>query len=275
MFRQNLGFFLGNMVRFSLWLLVLSFLGIELGQVVWSQRPDRRDAGGAFGKLDKAPKEPEAEPADPDELRPAPRENYEDIAVNETLKNQTAKVRVMLTTGKFSAASDQTLFDQYLTEYFLPRWTQYKEWKENWKIISNLQSYRKELHARIDLARAAEVFDYLNELVLDFMNNLASGDYHPAVRLNAMLMIGELNGFDDKTGRKSDVPLPAALNVLLSAVQISNFPTRFALRRWSESSVMQKTALSMRKLAGRSPPPCLCWPMPRCRRAAPRRAASG
>jgi hypothetical protein len=50
--------------------------------------------------------------------------------------------------------------------------------------------------------------------VLEFMSKLAAGPYHPAVQINAMLMIGELNGVEGPP----PIPLPNALDVMLAAV---------------------------------------------------------
>ena len=46
------------------------------------------------------------------------------------------------------------------------------------------------------------------------MQKLAAGNYHPAVRVNAMLMIGDLNRVE-----QPPTPLPEALTVMIAAVQ--------------------------------------------------------
>ena len=64
------------------------------------------------------------------------------------------------------------------------------------KDVTNLPKERKDFrnnHLRNRSGTAPDVHDHLNELVLDFMKKLVAGDFHPAVRVNAMLMIGELN----------------------------------------------------------------------------------
>ncbi len=48
------------------------------------------------------------------------------------------------------------------------------------------------------------------------MQKLAAGNYHPAVRVNAMLMIGDLNRVE-----QPPTPLPEALTVMIAAVQSS------------------------------------------------------
>ena len=52
----------------------------------------------------------------------------------------------------------------------------------------------------------------ITTLVLEFMKKLVAGRYHPAVQINAMLMIGELNSVESPP-----TPLPDALNELLAA----------------------------------------------------------
>ncbi len=67
-------------------------------------------------------------------------------------------------------------------------------------------------------AKSGEVFDDLNALALDVLKKLATGNYHPATRINAMLAIGELNRVE-QTGIEAPVPLPEALKVLVAAVE--------------------------------------------------------
>jgi hypothetical protein len=53
--------------------------------------------------------------------------------------------------------------------------------------------------------------------VLDYMSKLAKGNYHPVVRYNAMLMIGDLNSVDGMLSTQ-DIPWNDAMPVLLEAL---------------------------------------------------------
>jgi hypothetical protein len=66
-------------------------------------------------------------------------------------------------------------------------------------------------------AKSGEVHDYLNNLVLDYMSKLAKNNYHPAVRINAMLTIGDLNS-TDSTQPAQNIPLADAVKFLLEAI---------------------------------------------------------
>ena len=60
--------------------------------------------------------------------------------------------------------------------------------------------------------------DYLNKLVLDYMGKIAKSEkYHPAVRINAMLTIGDLNSVDSIQAAQN-IPLADAMPVLLETV---------------------------------------------------------
>ena len=142
----------------------------------------------------------------PVEAAPKPEQNYEELPVEALKKNDANKVSSILMAGKF-ANGDQALFDSFYQDYFLSRWTKVKT-------IASLPAWRKELRISHLGKKAANpnVHDHLNTLVLEFMKNLAVGPYHPAVQVNAMLMIGELNGVE-----MPPTPLPEALNVMMAA----------------------------------------------------------
>jgi hypothetical protein len=140
----------------------------------------------------------------------------EQLPVNTALKKDLNKINVMLMAGRFDSADNQALFDKFYQDYFLARWTEVKT-------IANLPAYRKELRnshlGKKSSGGGAQVHDHLNELVLDFMNKLANGPYHPAVQVNAMQMIGDLNSVESPP-----TPLPEALGVLIAAVENTKLP---------------------------------------------------
>ncbi len=137
-------------------------------------------------------------------------QKYEELPVT-VLKQNTNAVNQMLSQGRFGSGEEQ-VFDQFYQEYILPQWTQPKEIASLPKLRHDLGNQLRKQHAGAPLT----VHDHLNSLVLEFMQKLAAGKYHPAVRVNAMLMIGELNRVE-----QPPTPLPEALAVMIAAVQSS------------------------------------------------------
>lgn len=147
--------------------------------------------------------QPAAEPA---EEAAAGKQNYEQLQVIDELKKKSVDIGGMLTNG-IPAAQQQT-FDDYYQKYLLARWTDPKN-------VTNLPGWRKTLRTS-DLGRrgaATAAHEHLVALVLDFMKKLVAGPYHPAVQVNAMLMIGELNAVE-----QPPTPLPEALQAMMAAV---------------------------------------------------------
>jgi len=193
---------------------------------------------------------------------PAPQAVYRQLVVDETRWDSTAVNRTRSTVsdplrkGTFGAGQ-QAVFDDYYLTYVLARWSLVKERAQLPRFRQELE--RDFLTA----AKASNpaVFHHLNDLVLSFLAVLAkpnpvdndfvtgwagrdaisqelqqlfaekvkfqaapaAGDCHPAVRINAILMIGRLNA--SLPARLSDppAPLPAALDkVLLPALTDPN-----------------------------------------------------
>jgi hypothetical protein len=166
--------------------------------------------------------EPREKPLPVDEEEPPPSREYKELTVDDSKdgpkKNFTSKVTPILTAGKFGDG-EQKIFDEYYQNYALPRWSLVKD-------INDLPKERKELRLQIQkksVSNSTAVHDHLNELVLESMKKLATGDFHPAVRINAMLMIGELNRVEATTSEKAE-PLPEALKFLIAAAENAKFP---------------------------------------------------
>jgi hypothetical protein len=152
-------------------------------------------------------------PAEKEDQQQEP--TYQEQTVDKDAKGNQSIASGALTKGKFEG-NDKDKFDKYYKSYFLPLWSQSKS-------VGNLPKLRKQL--RSELAKkslgGSEVHDRLNEIVLESMKELVAGDFHPAVRVNAMLMIGDLN----QSGGDNPVPLPEALTFLVaSAADGSKLP---------------------------------------------------
>jgi hypothetical protein len=196
--------------------LLLAFLaGVFTCQNALSQPAPARPADSSSAKKEATPEPPKATPITP----PTESKYVEDRVDDSPAVKRTigAKVAPLLAPGSKFAAGDQPIFDQYYTDYFLSRWTQVKN-------IPNLPTFRKELRINhLQKAKNGEVHDHLNTLVLEYLNKLVTGNYHPVVQVNAVLAIGELNKEEPEV-RAPPKPLPAALNVLLEDVQNAKIP---------------------------------------------------
>ena len=138
-----------------------------------------------------------------------PKQNFRKLPVDEDLRRDYySTVNPALMAGRFNPGQEPT-FDKFYHKYFLARWTDPRN-------IANLPAFRKELrtsHLGKKNSGTQVVHDHLSALVLNFMENLIDGPFHPAVQINAMLMIGELNGVE-----RPPTPLPEALQLMIAAV---------------------------------------------------------
>ncbi len=203
-------------IRFFGWLAIALAASILLCDGAWAQTTKKKDkkekekeAAGPLGGLGATPVTKKAavveEPVVADDPVEQSSTKYEEMEVDEGLKKNVTKVNSMLTNGKF-AAGEKELFNEYFDKFVLAKWTQVKD-------IAGLPKFRDDLGNQLKKkSSAAEVHDHLNALVLEFMQNLAAGPYHPAVQINAMLMIGELNSVESPV-----TPLPEALTVLVAS----------------------------------------------------------
>lgn len=144
----------------------------------------------------------------------SPANAEKELPTDDSLRKDSYRVYTILTAGRFADATERQLFEDYYQKYYLPQWTL----KSN---LDRLHKLRRQLcssHLGRRCQGGSNVHDHLCSLVLDYMKELASGPYHPAVQVNAMLMIGQLNHEEYPSG----TPLPQALHALLAAVDDGN-----------------------------------------------------
>lgn len=215
----------GNLMPWMGRLLVVSMAGILLFNVALAQpKADRRKdkdkekaEAGALDQVDGAAAKRADDPADPaeaDEPAAEPEKKYKELPVDD-LRQKASTISGMLMAGKFEGDQQKQAFNDYYQKYFLARWTQARN-------IGNLPGYRKELRVSHFGKKSANavVHDYLNSLVLDFMKELVTGPYHPAVQVNAMLMIGELNSVEQPTPS----PYPEAMTTMIGVIEDEKLP---------------------------------------------------
>jgi len=149
-----------------------------------------------------------------------PKPPYDELPVdpNQQQNRGTVEGRIM-PRGTF-AAGEKEVFDAYFKRYILPRWSVVKT-------VTSLPHFRAELRRHFQRCsmsgRPKEIHDYLGDMVLTWMDGFARSrnrNFHPAVRVNAMLMIGELNA--EEKGSRSE-PLPKALPVMLAALNEADY----------------------------------------------------
>ncbi len=184
-------------------LLFALLIGIAPARVAMAQADDAQPAEAADA----------ADAEDPAEAADGARREFKQLPVDEGQKRNINAINPILMAGKFTNGQ-QPAFDEFYQKYFLSRWT-------DPKYLTYLPSLRKELRISHLGKKSAgtQVHEHLNSLVLDFMKDLVSGEYHPAVQVNAMLMIGELNEVESPVK-----PLPDALKVLLEAIGDAKTP---------------------------------------------------
>ena len=139
-------------------------------------------------------------------------QQYQADPINEALGKQGAVIEGM---AKDPSKYEVTAFDDYFKTYYFPAMTRFGE-----DDLAKLGTLRYNMFNRILWQSQNEQMQaHLTELALNYMKGVAGGKspYHPAVRYNAILIIGLL---DDKyaipTGANQRPPKPSiAANKLL------------------------------------------------------------
>ncbi len=128
---------------------------------------------------------------------------------NDALKRSHPKI-VPLLGGSNIAPNDEAFFNSYYLQYAFARWRV----PEN---INQLPKFRAEFRTDLGLAKAADVHKRLTDMALEVFPKMAAGNDPPAVRVNAALMVGELN-LKEWAGNVPPKSLPAAIDPLLTIV---------------------------------------------------------
>jgi hypothetical protein len=155
------------------------------------------------------------------EIREAPGPDGDMVPIEENRK-LTTLITPLRQSGKFVTPEDQKTFDDYY------RWRIAEmTWAEN---VSKLAEKRLKFK-RLDLTPSGKAPDQtfhtkLNEKLLSVLQNIAkSEDYHPAVRANAVLLIGALDQKEETSpGGVGVIPLAEALPVLVSMSKDPKLP---------------------------------------------------
>ena len=110
---------------------------------------------------------------------------------------------------------DKTEIDAYFKKYYFPKMTSTLP-----ADLGLLAKRREDLFKRyIRSAQVKAAQEYLTDMTLKITRSIAQGNYHPAVRYNAVLILGEL----DQQYTVPPVPLPAGTNALLELLEKEDF----------------------------------------------------
>lgn len=182
----------------------------------------------AAAKPTPAPGSPTPPPAakppapEPVEAAPPPTAKFKQEMSNEEYKKAVEKFRrekssiQKILRAQVFAAGQEAQFDAYYNEFALPRWTV----PENYP---SLTEFRRELRNDFLAAKSGPPYDRLLGLAFDYLTRLAGPGYHPAVRYNAMMAIGELNVQEIPAGSRERLqPYPPALKAILDAIKNSD-----------------------------------------------------
>lgn len=143
-------------------------------------------------------------------------QQYKSDPVDESLKNDRATALACAAGNKNFATEKQTVLN-YFSKNFFPSMTRYEPADlEKLGTIRN-SLFKDFLHRTTN----AEMQRDLTDLALATMQNIATKTYHPAVRYNAVLIIGMLDqeyAIEQGANRRPPKPLPKANNFLVLIV---------------------------------------------------------
>lgn len=159
-------------------------------------------------------------------VRPALAQSYRALKPQIELaqaKIASGRVASILRDANDPGDAEKKVLDEFFMKYLYPSMTTY----DPPKVLGDLSTTRDQLFSRyINTAKSQGARDYLTSNTLKAMGAIAKGAYHPAVRYNATLIVGQL---DQAPG----TPLPAATEVLVSLLEgdeIAQVPVPTALK---------------------------------------------
>ena len=133
-------------------------------------------------------------------------------------KQDRFSVENMLRSGAEIPPREQAKFDQYFTQYILPPIA--KADKPDGPV--DLPEVRNEIKRNFRLANGA-AYEQLTRIVRDFMKHVVIHVKDPACRVNALIVLGDLNE-SEGSGARPAKPLPGALQDLVSYLKMKNLP---------------------------------------------------
>ena len=227
------------------------------------KKPPKPGAGSGTGK--KPPKPAPRPPADEDRPKEERKDPYQHVPVDETLKKQTSAMKRevirALVAGKYEGNQQETL-QTYYKKVVLPSWTL----EENYY---QLPKFRADLRGELRQGKVGPPHTEAVEIISGGLSRLAgNGRFHPIVRYNAMLMVGDLNEQEAASFNAEPTPLPAAVPLMLNALLDEQLDavkvaamvglarhTRLGFAEENQQLVNQRLIPALVKLAGEKTPP--------------------
>lgn len=163
----------------------------------------------AWGQDEETPAAPPPRAAAADAPVYKEMELLEAVYKNGTITEPTRRIEGVVRQvfrGTRSLEAERVQFDRYFTMYLFPKMTQSEP-----EFLSELANERRKLltYLKQEINRQ-DVHDHVVKLTFDNLKQVAVENYHPAVRYNAMLIIGELNSREAVTSGGNPSP-PEAL----------------------------------------------------------------
>lgn len=176
--------------------------------------------------------EPAVDPDDPNQ-KAKPRSDAYRKAESLRRQDKTAALDA-LKAGKVSDA------ETYLKEFLFPEMTQLNE-----QVLSDLGRLREEFNRFVTASSGASRKSFLEQVCLPTLKTIAEGNYHPSARLNAVLIIGNLNDVDAGTGI-APTPNAESIKYLLGLAEKVDSPEHLrvgaftGLHRFAEVESIQR-----------------------------------
>jgi hypothetical protein len=159
-------------------------------------------------------------------------------------------------------SQNMELFDQYFKQFFFPQFAVKADATPGPELLPKL---RNELRRFRMTGKQGDAYNRLLQYTVAAMKNIAGKPtYHIAARVNAILVLGDLN---DKEAVPGSKPLPAAFPLLLFVAQSDKFPDAMkvaalvGLERWARADAIPPdkkdalTKLLLEMLNQETPPP--------------------
>lgn len=126
--------------------------------------------------------------------------------------------RVWENQAEFQNPESLREFDSYFQDYLFP----------SMKLstadgLRELASHRGRLMRMLERPNYPQIHQHLTSMTMEAMKEIATGNYHPAARYNAMLVIGALDAKagDPRGDGQPPVPLPEAADFMLEQFQVN------------------------------------------------------
>lgn len=202
-----------------LWLVATATFLICEPAIAQAPKPKAGKSSTA-GKDKKAaqPKKPPAPKPEPDEVdaKPEKREDpYSHVRPDTFTKQQMAGLKkntwAALKAGAYENDEQRQSLQTYYRKLILPSWTL----EENYYM---LPKFRNDLRNELRQGKNGDPHTDALTLLLAAMQRIASENFHPAVRYNAMLAIGDFNEQEPVGINGVPTPLPDAVPILVAAL---------------------------------------------------------